>query len=151
MFRQTWKKYLPVVTILMKRSATGEQTLSMNHTDFERAAGGRKVKFTFSNLVIDNGRIDYNSKHSPLAKDLVLALQENEQSLKLLQKKQFEFSMTSEFKLIIKNTTPPAESETETSPEETSDEKEPEPEIENEEKETMKVTDTEIPKDDDKD
>jgi hypothetical protein len=109
MFRHTWKKYLPVISILIKRSATGEQSLSMNHTDFERAAGGRKVKFTFTNLLVENGRIDYNSKHSPLAKDLVLALQENEQTRNLLQKKLFEFAMTGDFRLLIKNNTPPAE------------------------------------------
>lgn len=111
MFRQTWKKYLPVITILMKRSSAGEQTLSMNHTDFERAAGGRKIKFNFSGLVLENGRIDYNSKHAPLAKDLVLVLQENEPTRKLLQKQLFEFAMTSEYKLVINNKTPQVSSE----------------------------------------
>ncbi len=95
----------------MKRSTAGEQTLGMNHTDFERAAGGRKIKFNFSGLVIDNGRIDYNSKYAPLAKDLVIVLQENEQTRKLLQKQVFEFTMTTEYKLIIKNNTAPVSSE----------------------------------------
>ncbi len=127
MFRQTWKKYLPVITILIKRSSAGDQSLSMNHTDFERAAGGRKVKFTFNNLLLDNGRIDYNSKHSPLAKDLVLALQENEQTRSLMQKKLFEFAMTADFKLIIKNNTPAPEPGTEVSTDEMNDETETEP------------------------
>jgi hypothetical protein len=105
MFRQTWKKYLPVITILMKRSATGEQTLSMNHTDFERAAGGKKVKLTFTDLLLNNGRMNIKSKQAPLATDLVLLLQEDPQTNKLLQKQQFEFSMTGQFQLIIKNNT----------------------------------------------
>jgi hypothetical protein len=121
MFRQNWKKYLPVVTILMKRSSTGEQTLNMNHTDFERAAGGRKIKFTFTDLLVDNGRINYNSKHSALAKDLLLSLQENEQTRKLLQNQQFEFSMNKEFQLIIKNNTPAPEPKADENPEETND------------------------------
>ena len=107
MFIQTWRKYLPVITILMKRSFAEEQILSMNHTDFERAAGGRKIKFSFSSLLLNNGRIDYNSKHAQLAKDLVLVLQEDERTRKLLQGKQFEYIMTAEFKLVIKNNTVP--------------------------------------------
>lgn len=116
MFKHTWKKYLPVITILIKRSATGEQTLSMNHTDFERAAGGKKTKFTFSNLTLDNGRAEYQSKYPAVASDFILSLQEDEQTKKLLQKRQFEFSM-SEFRLTIRNKTvnsePPAEEKTE--------------------------------------
>ena len=35
MFLQTWKKYLPVIILLMKRSEKGEQVLDMNYTDFQ--------------------------------------------------------------------------------------------------------------------
>jgi hypothetical protein len=42
MFVQTWIKYLPVIKILLKRSVNGDQTLAMNASDFQRAAGGRK-------------------------------------------------------------------------------------------------------------
>ena len=47
MFLQTWSKYLPVIKILLKRSINAQQTLDMNSTDFQRASGGKKVKFTF--------------------------------------------------------------------------------------------------------
>ncbi|MEI8060081.1 MAG: hypothetical protein WCG67_07990, partial [Ferruginibacter sp.] len=57
MFNQTWKKYLPVLLILLKRSLIEPQVLNMNHTDFERAAGGRKIKFSFASLQLSNGRI----------------------------------------------------------------------------------------------
>jgi hypothetical protein len=106
MFVQTWKKYLPVINLLMKRSAGGDQVLSMNHTDFERAAGGKKIKFTFSGLRLDNGRLNFHVKHTALAKDLAQLLQENEQSTKLTRGRLFEFSMNSDFQLIIKNNTP---------------------------------------------
>jgi len=106
MFSQTWKKYLPVIILLMKRSGKGEQTLDMNPSDFGRAAGGKKVKFTFSDLLLDNGRINYRVKHASLAKDLSQLLQENEQSKILIRDQQFEFSMNSQFQLIIKNNTP---------------------------------------------
>ena len=49
MFTQTWKKYLPVIILLLKKTNAEQQVLSMNHTDFERAAGGRKIKYCTSN------------------------------------------------------------------------------------------------------
>lgn len=119
MFTQTWKKYLPVITILLKRSVHSEQSLNMNLTDFERAAGGRKIKFSFTNLQLNNGRINSSVQHSLLAKELGMLLQEDEQTRKLIQKKQFEFSMTNDFQLTIKNITPPEEPVEETVADET--------------------------------
>lgn len=109
MFVQTWKKYLPVIAILMKRSTNGEQTLNMNYSDFVRAAGGRKLKFNFSNLVINNGRVDNTTKHAPIVKEFAQVLQENDQTRALIKNQQFEFAMNSDFQLLIKNSTVPAE------------------------------------------
>jgi hypothetical protein len=105
MFNQAWKKYLPVITILIKRSSIGEQTLKMNHTDFERAAGGRKIKWSFPTLQLSNGRFQNTSKQLPLALEMVAAMQADELIIELLKKKDFEFSMTNDFQLTIKNTT----------------------------------------------
>ena len=104
MFNQTWKKYIPVITILLKRSTTDVQSLSMNHTDFERAAGGRKMKWSFPVLQVNNGRIQNNgTKYPALATEMITELQMDEQTSKLLQKQEFEFSMSNDFKLLIKN------------------------------------------------
>jgi len=105
MFTQTWKKYLPVIAIMIKRSASGPQILSLNHTDFERAAGGRKVKFTFSNLVLNNGRIQNLNKQNPLAKEFGETMQENAPTKQLLLQQELEFSMSGSFQLTIKNHT----------------------------------------------
>ena len=112
MFSQVWKKYLPVIVILMKRSVNGDQTLSMNPSDFQRAAGGRKIKYSFSNLQLTNGRINNTVKHLPLAREFATILQEDENIRKFLQQKNFEFSMNNSCQLMIKNNTPPAEPET---------------------------------------
>lgn len=109
MFSYTWKKYLPVILILLKRSSKEDQVLNMNHTDFERAAGGKKVKFSFNNLIIKKGRINSSVKHAPLASDLFLALQEDKACLSFLINGEYEFSMTNDFKLLIKNNTPAPE------------------------------------------
>ena len=75
MFIQTWSKYLPVIRILLKRSAKEQQTLDMNKSDFQRATGGKKVKFIFS-VTLVNGRPREIENISPLAKDLISVLQQ---------------------------------------------------------------------------
>jgi len=105
MFLQTWKKYLPVIILLMKRSDKGDQVLDMNYTDFQRATGGKKTKLTFSSLRLVNGRTGYDANNTQLAKDLILVLQENEQTGSMLRHKQFEFSVNSSFQLTIRNNT----------------------------------------------
>jgi hypothetical protein len=121
MFTQTWKKYLPVIVILLKRSASGAQTLNMNHTDFERAAGGRKIKYSFSQLQLNNGRINTAVKQLPLAKEFAVLLQEDELTRKLLPGQNFEFSMSNDFLLTIKNNTPVPEAGSETETEESNE------------------------------
>ncbi len=108
MFAQAWNKYLPVIKILMKRSAGGEQTLAMNKTDFERAAGGRKAKLTFS-LTIQNGRNQNYTAPPPVAKELLTILQEDETTRQLLRNEEFAFSMNTSFQLLIKKAEPIAE------------------------------------------
>ena|SRR5688500_1051152 len=112
MFTQTWNKYLPIIKILMKRSVNGDQVLDMNSTDFQRAAGGRKVKYTFSFSLL-KGRPQMASTISPLAKELITVLQEDEMTRKLIRAQDFDFSMNNSFQLHIKNSTPPAPAEEE--------------------------------------
>jgi len=89
----------------MKRSAKGEQVLDMNAIDFERASGGKNIKFGFPALTMNNGRSDIEQRNTPLANDLVIVLQENNDSALMMNFKQFEFSMNKNFQLTIKNTT----------------------------------------------
>jgi len=107
MFIQTWNKYLPIIKILFKRSVTADQTLDMNSTDFQRAAGGRKVKYSFS-ITLVKGRIQNVDNPPPLAKDLVTALQEDDVTRSFIRQSELALSMNSSFQLLIKNVTPSA-------------------------------------------
>lgn len=102
MFFQTWNKYLPVIRILLKRSANSEQALSMNQSDFERAAGGKKVKFTFS-ITLANGRLVRHESVTTVAHDLIAVLQQDDVASKFLGKKEIELTMTNSFQLLIRN------------------------------------------------
>lgn len=113
MFVQVWRKYLPVIRILLKKSATDEQVLEISSIDFTRAAGGRKIKFTFD-ARLSNGKLAISDKQTPLAKDLVGVLQEDEQAKKILAGQELELSMNTSFQLKIKNITPAEDSTADT-------------------------------------
>ncbi|HTN05585.1 hypothetical protein [Agriterribacter sp.] len=117
MFTQTWKKYLPVIAILLKRSASAEQKLSLNHTDFERATGGRKIKFSFSQLQLNKGRINLAIKQAAVAKELAELLREDVLTKKIIAGQYLEFSLNNNFQLSIKNNTPLTEVALEAEPE----------------------------------
>lgn len=108
MFVQTWNKYLPVIRILLKRSVNADQTLDMNQSDFQRAAGGKKVKFTFS-IMLMNGRFRGTESPSPLANDLISTLQQDNTASEFLGGKELQFTMNNNFQLLIKNNTPVTE------------------------------------------
>ena len=106
MFSQVWNKYLPIIKILMKRAASGDvQTMDMNKTDFERAAGGRKAKFTF-NVNLHKGRIQNVTSPPPVARELATILQEDEMTRVLVRQFDYQFSVNAAFQLTIKNMTP---------------------------------------------
>jgi hypothetical protein len=108
MFVHTWNKYLPVIKILLKRSVTADQKLDMNRSDFERAAGGKKVKFSFS-IELVKGRLKGFETPPPLAKDLVAAMEQDDTANAFMRQSELGLSMNSNFQLSIKNTTPAAE------------------------------------------
>lgn len=106
MFTLTWKKYLPVIHILLKKVSREKQTLQMNETDFKRAAGGRKIKFSFSSMHVKNGKVLSSSTLSPVAKELGTLLQESDITRYMIRELQVEFSLDNSFLLTIKDARP---------------------------------------------
>lgn len=109
MFSQVWKKYLPVIALLIKKSVKEDQLLGLNQTDFERASGGKKLSYTFSSLQLINGRRNMGVKQKAVANDLIRVLQEDDLTEKLIRNYSLEFSLDSSFVLEIKNTNSPSE------------------------------------------
>ena len=111
MYAYTWKKYLPVIRILLKKAVDADQTVTLNRTDFERATKLRKPSVAFKVDVV-KGRLNPTNKSVP-ARELIEVLQEDETSLTLMRKYQFAISLNGEFTLSIKNITPEADDVTE--------------------------------------
>ena len=102
MFSLIWKKYLPVIIILLKKVKQNEQVLPMNLSDFERASGGKKVKFSFNSLEINNGKLNTQIKCPEIAKDLAQVLLQTPKSIELLADLKLNFSLTNDCVLTIK-------------------------------------------------
>lgn len=107
MYAYVWKKYLPVINILLKRSATEDQVLDLNRIDFERAGSGRKAGYKF-NIELTNARVSNVISGSALAMDLATVMLEDEVTKSIIRNKKFEISLNTKFQLSIKNCTPAA-------------------------------------------
>ncbi|MDZ4794441.1 MAG: hypothetical protein SGI83_09210 [Bacteroidota bacterium] len=105
MYTYTWKKYLPVIRLLLKRSATADQSVSLNRTDFEKTTKLRKPACSFA-VEIVKGRLNTINNQSVPAKDLVEILQEDEITKNLIRQYQYAISLNSDFLLSIRNITP---------------------------------------------
>ena len=107
MYTYTWKKYLPVIRILLKRSAAEEQKMNLNRIDFERGSRNRKISVHFS-IELVKGRLSSSTLSVP-AKNLVTVLLEDDVTRTIVRQNQYDITLGSDFQLTIKNTTPPAE------------------------------------------
>jgi hypothetical protein len=101
MHTQIWNKYLPIIRILLKKTRTSDQLLTMNRTDFERAGVARKSGYKFEIHFI-KGRVDNLLGTSQLAKDLAAVLLEDEVIKDLFTQNNFMVSMNTKFQLSIK-------------------------------------------------
>lgn len=104
MFTQVWTKYTPIIRILLKKSASSDQTLDMNRIDFERAGSGRKAGYKFT-IEFRKGRVSNLISSSPLATTLAGILTQDPVIKDLLQKADYDISLNTKFQLHIKNLT----------------------------------------------
>ena len=107
MYTYTWKKYLAVIRILLKRSVTGEQVLSLNRIDFEKGNRIRKPLCSFS-IELVKGKLASMSQSVP-AKDLITVLLEDDVASVLVRQNHYMISLNSDFLLRISNSSPAAE------------------------------------------
>lgn len=104
MYTALWKKYMPVIRLMIKKAGTSPQVLQLNRTDFDKAGGGKKAGFRF---VIDfnNGKV-FNRSGSAIAKDLVTAVQQDTATMELLSNRGFELELNPKCELFVRCTDP---------------------------------------------
>jgi hypothetical protein len=97
----TWKKYLPVIRLHIKRSLNEDQSFKLNITDFESAGDRGKSGYTF-NINMENGRVTNNISGSAIARDLFELLKNDEVIKGIMQDKNVKISVGKSFLLSIK-------------------------------------------------
>jgi hypothetical protein len=97
----TWKKYLPVIRLHLKRSLNEEQSFKLNITDFESAGDRGKSGYTF-NITMENGKVTNNISGSAVARDLFEMLKTDELVKAFLQDRHVKISVGKSFLLSIK-------------------------------------------------
>jgi hypothetical protein len=98
----TWKRYLPVIRLHLKKSLNEEQQFKLNITDFESAGDRGKSGYTF-NLALENGKVTNNISGSAVARDLFEALKSDDTIKAMLQDRSIKISVGKSFVLTIKN------------------------------------------------
>ena len=122
MYVHTWKKYLPVIRILLKRSATADQSFNLDRLDFEKVNKSRRPLCSFS-IELVKGRL--SSLRAPVpGKDLTEVLLEDAVARELVRNNHYSISLNSKFELQIKNANPVKEAVAIAHDDITSDEKE---------------------------
>ena len=98
----TWKRYIPVIRLHLKRSLNEEQQFKLNITDFESAGDRGKSGYTF-NIALENGKVINNISGSAVARDLYEALKNDEAIKAMLVNRSIKISVGKSFVLSIKN------------------------------------------------
>ena len=101
MYTTVWAKYLPIIRIVLKRSLTAEQMLSLNAPDFSRAGMARKSGYKFL-LKFRQGKIDNVIIDLPIASSLATALLQDAAIKEIFAENEFHISMNAKFELTIK-------------------------------------------------
>ncbi len=102
MYNHIWKKYLPIIKILLKKSLTAEQILNLNRIDFERAGTGRKAGYKFK-IEFTDGKVGNVISGSTLAMHLAQVIMEDDSVKEILNDHNFQVSLNTRFQLLIKN------------------------------------------------
>lgn len=102
MYNHIWKKYLPIIKILMKKSISEDQVLDLNRIDFERAGTGRKAGYKFK-IEFADGKVSNVISGSTLAMHLAQVILEDDSTKQILAEHDFEVSLNTKFQLTIKH------------------------------------------------
>jgi hypothetical protein len=98
-----WVKYVPIIRILLKKAKAGDQALSLNVSDFERAGIARKSGYKFE-IKFSKGRVDNVIIDSPLASTLAQSLLEDAGVKELFMQNDYSILLNTKFQLTIKQT-----------------------------------------------
>lgn len=95
-----WKKYLPIIRILLKKSLNNNEELQLNRMEFE-TVGGRDLSGYCFNLEIKNGKVSNDISGTAVARDLYQVLNNDKMLIEFFKERRIKFSMGRSFILKI--------------------------------------------------
>ncbi|MET0637643.1 MAG: hypothetical protein ABWZ25_16560 [Chitinophagaceae bacterium] len=101
MYTYTWRKYLPLIRLLLKKSAAGTQTVALNQTDFLKFSKSRKPALTFT-IDIREGKYSV-LKLASIAAELLEILMEDPASRTLIRAGHYNLTLAKNYQLVITN------------------------------------------------
>jgi hypothetical protein len=104
-YTSVWNKYVPVLRILIKKSATEEQLFKFNRIDFDRAGYARKSGYKFMVSFINN-KPDGIFAGNELVQAFISVLYNDALIAQQLLNSNYTFTFSSNFSLTIKNDGP---------------------------------------------
>jgi hypothetical protein len=100
MYTQLWKKYLPVIRLLLKKTVDGEQKLQIYKHEFESTGARNKLGYVFS-LELVNGKPINKSAATAVASDLYGVLSSNEAVAEWLKDQKIKISVGRSCELVM--------------------------------------------------
>ena len=100
MYTQLWKKYLPVIRLLLKKTVDGEQKLQIYKHEFESTGARNKLGYVF-NLELVNGKPINKSNTTAVASDLYGVLSSNEAVAEWLKDQNIKISVGRSCELVM--------------------------------------------------
>jgi hypothetical protein len=98
---QLWKKYLPVIRLLLKKTDKGgEQKLQLYKHEFEKTGAKNKLGYIFS-MELVNGKPATKIDQKAVAFDLLTVMNENEEIVQWLKEKHVSINTTRSCELIF--------------------------------------------------
>ena len=91
-----WKKYFPVIRLLLKRIDKEAQTLKIDKQDLEAVGVRDKAGHSF-NLEIRNGKAAKEKTANPIARDLMSAIKENTELYTWFKSQNIKINMGKDF------------------------------------------------------
>ncbi len=100
-YLQLWKKYIPLIRLLLKKADKEDQTFQLYKHEFDATGVSAKIAHTF-NLEMQNGKVMNNVRGMAVVSDLIQLLRENKDVHEWIQDKHLMISMGKGFDLTIK-------------------------------------------------
>ncbi len=91
-YTQLWKKYLPIIRILLKKTEDGDQKLQIYKHEFVSTGAKNKLGYIF-NLELVNGKAVNKSNSTAPAFDLLNLMNDNELIAQWLKEKSVKISV----------------------------------------------------------